>query len=77
MTDRQPDATTANDLALAGVSGPAAEFLEPRQPAYERCVPVARAQLSRRAETALWILRIAVLALVIIVGYTFITQLAS
>jgi hypothetical protein len=77
MTDRQPDAKTANDPALAGVSGPAAGFLEPRQLAYERCVPVPRAQLSRRAETALWIVRIAVLALVIIVGYTFITQLAA
>ena len=77
MTDHQPDAKTANYPALAGVSNPAAEFPEPRQLAYERHVPVARARLSRRAETALWILRIAVLALVIIVGYTFITQMAA
>jgi len=52
-------------------------FLEAGQLTFERRVPVPRAALSRRAQAALWALRIVVLLLVLMVAYTFITQLLS
>ncbi|MGO9694179.1 MAG: hypothetical protein ACLPYO_10370 [Mycobacterium sp.] len=50
------------------------EFLEPGQLVGNRCTPVPRAELGRRAQAGLWLLRITVLLLVAMVGYTFFTQ---
>ena len=50
-------------------------FLEPGQLTRDRRTPVPRAELGRGAAAALWALRIIVLVLVIMVIYTFFTQL--
>jgi hypothetical protein len=50
-------------------------FLEPGQLVGTKCTPVPRAQLGRRAQAGLWALRITVLLLVVMVGYTFFTQI--
>ncbi len=50
------------------------EFLEPGQLVGNRCTPVPRAELGRRAQAGLWVLRITVLLLVVMVSYAFFTQ---
>jgi hypothetical protein len=55
-------------------AGDPLDILEPGQMTDQR-TPIPRAQLSRRAEAVLWVLRITVLVLVFMVGYTFVTQL--
>jgi hypothetical protein len=51
------------------------DILETGQLTENRRTPVPRAQLGPGAQAALWVLRITVLLLVFMVGYTFITQL--
>jgi hypothetical protein len=52
-----------------------ASFLEPEQLVAGRQRPVPRARLSRRAGTALWVLRIFVLVVSAMVIYAFVAQL--
>jgi hypothetical protein len=50
------------------------DILEPGQLTENRRTPVPRAQLGRRAQAALWAMRISVLVLVFMVGYTFVAE---
>jgi uncharacterized membrane protein YgcG len=50
-------------------------FLEQEQLVSDRSIAVPPAQLSRRAETALWLLRIFALIVSFMVIYTFVAQL--
>jgi hypothetical protein len=68
---------TTNDRSATQDSLDALGFLEPGQLADTRRTPVPRAELGGRAQAALWSLRIIVLLLVVMVGYTFVTQLGS
>jgi hypothetical protein len=68
---------TANDRSVTHHSLDAVGFLEPGQLADNRRTPVPRAELGRRAQAALWSLRVIVLLLVVMVGYTFVSQLGS
>lgn len=52
-------------------------FLERDQLASDRSRPVPRARLSRRANVALWALRVFVLIVSAMVIYTFIAQLSG
>jgi hypothetical protein len=52
-------------------------FLEPDQLVSDRSRPVPRARLSRRANVALWALRVFVLVVSAMVIYTFIAQLSG
>jgi hypothetical protein len=75
MTDTPPVPTPASRPATADIPDTSVEFLEAGQLTDDRRTPVPRAQLGRRAQAALWVLRITVLLLVLMVGYTFITPL--
>ena len=56
-------------------TGDVFDVLEAGQLTENRRTPVPRAQLGPRVQAALWVLRITVLLLVFMVGYTFVTQL--
>lgn len=88
MTDRTSRAMRARDNRNAGNarnSGDARHgqrdseklgmILEPGQLVNGRQQPVPRAALSRRVQTALWILRIFVIVVGVMVVYTFASQL--
>ena len=64
-----------DDESATRQQGDVLDILEPGQLTDNRSIPVPRAQLGRRAQAALWVLRITVLLLVFMVGYTFVTQL--
>lgn len=49
-------------------------FLEPDQLVADTSRPLPRAQLSRRAHAALWMLRVFVIVLAVLVIYVFISQ---
>jgi hypothetical protein len=57
--------------------GEPAVFLEPGQLTAATRRPVPRAQLGKRAMTALWALRVLVIVLSAMVIYTFFSQLGS
>ena len=65
---------TADDHSATHERTDVVEFLEPGQLVGNRRTPVPRAELGRRAQAGLWVLRITVLLLVVMVGYTFFTQ---
>jgi hypothetical protein len=52
-------------------------FLEPDQLVVDKSRPVPRAQISGRANAALWALRIFVLVVSAMVIYTFVSQLTN
>jgi hypothetical protein len=52
-------------------------FLEPDQLVVDKSRPVPRAEISGRANAALWALRIFVLVVSAMVIYTFVSQLTS
>lgn len=64
-----------NHPAIDQIPDTSVDLLETGQLTHHRRTPVPRAQLGSRAQAALWVLRITVLLLVLMVGYTFITQL--
>jgi hypothetical protein len=67
--------TSPDSRPAAREPGSVADILEPGQLTENRCTPVPRAQLGRRAQAALWVLRISVLVLVFMVGYTFVIEI--
>lgn len=75
MTEGPPISNPDHHPAIGQIPDTSVEFLEAGQLTHDRRIPVPRAQLGQRAQAALWVLRITVLLLVLMVGYTFITQL--
>jgi hypothetical protein len=64
-----PGSEPSADTELVG-------YLERDQLTADTAIPLPRAQLSRRAKTGLWLLRVAVILIGAMVVYTFAAKLA-